>query len=205
MPSDPDKNHTAEIEQRRVQIMYAAMNVFSRMRYGSATMSTVPTEAGIAIGTVYNYFSSKRELLIAIAENYVIAPFREIVENRPGSDREFLAAILGNCLSLGLEDLTRFLALIYEVQRDPQLRRRYCEQALLPVLNKLEEYVRQRMADGTFRERDPALIVGAVGRMYIGFLLIWPLEGNRAPVKMDNPAQLAWEMADLVLDGVRTQ
>ena len=205
MSSDPNKNRAAAIEQRRAQIMHAAMTVFSRMGYGGATMSNVATEAGVAVGTVYNYFPSKRELLVAIAENYVIAPFREIVENRPGNDREFLAAILENRLSLGLEDITRFLALINEVQRDPQLRRRYCEQALLPVLNKLEEYVRQRMADGTFREMDPALIVRAVGGMYIGFLLIGQLEGNRTPVNMNNPAQLAREMADLVLDGVRTR
>jgi AcrR family transcriptional regulator len=198
-----DRKKEAIIAQRRGQIMDAAMAVFSREGYDGATIANVAAEAGVAVGTVYNYFPSKRELLVEIAENYVIAPFRQIVENRPGNDLEFLAAIMENRLSLGLDDISRFLALVNEVQRDPALRQRYADQALGPVLNKLEDYIRMRIKDGTFRELDPALIVRAVGGMYIGFLLIVQMEGDKTPVNTGNRQRLAREMANLVLEGVR--
>jgi AcrR family transcriptional regulator len=189
--------------RRRGQIMTAAMAVFSRLGYDGATMANVAAEAGVAVGTIYNYFPSKRDLLEAIADSYVIAPFREIVENRSGDDLEFLAAVMENRLSLGIQDASRFLALFNEIQRDPALRKRYAEEALGPIMGALEDYVKQRTADGTFRELDPAVTVRAVGGMFIGFLLITRMEGDRTPVDLSDRARLAREMAHLVLEGVR--
>lgn len=183
--------------------MRAAMTVFSRLGYDGATMANVAAEAGVAVGTIYNYFPGKRELLVAIADGHIIEPFREIVEGPRRSDLEFLAAIMENRLELGLQDISRFLALFNEIQRDPSLRRRYAEQALAPIMSKLEDYVRQRMAAGAFRDLDPALTVRAVGGMFIGFLLITRMEGDKTPVDLNNRPRLAREMASLVLEGVR--
>ena len=188
---------------RRQQIMTAAMNVFARLGYAGATIANVAAEAGVAVGTIYNYFPSKRELLEAIAEGYIIRPFREIVEQRAGSDLEFIASIMENRLSLGIQDASRFLAMFNEIQRDPALRKRYVEESLGPIMRALEDYVRQRIADGTFREIDPALTVRAVGGMFIGFTLITHMEGEKTPVDFSDHARLAREMAGLVLEGVR--
>jgi len=189
--------------KRREQIMAAAMSVFSRLGYDGATMANVAAEAGVAVGTIYNYFPSKRDLLEAIADDYIIAPFQKIVENRSENDLEFLAAVMENRLSLGIQDASRFLALFNEIQRDPALRRRYAEEALGPIIRTLEGYVRERMADGTFRELDPAVTVRAVGGMFIGFVLITRMEGDTTPIDLNDHARLAREMASLVMEGVR--
>jgi len=189
--------------KRREQIASAAMNVFSRLGYDGATMANVAAEAGVAVGTIYNYFQSKRDLLEAIADDYVITPFRELVANRSGSDMAFLSAIIENRLTLGLQDVSRFLALFNEIQRDPALRKRYAEEALGPIMSTLEGYVRQRIAEGTFRELDPAVTVRAVGGMFIGFMLIARMEGDATPVDLSDRPRLAGELARLVLDGTR--
>ena len=189
--------------KRREQIASAAMNVFSRLGYDGATMANVAAEAGVAVGTIYNYFQSKRDLLEAIADDYVITPFRELVANRSGSDMAFLSAIIENRLTLGLQDVSRFLALFNEIQRDPALRKRYAEEALGPIMSTLEGYVRQRIAEGTFRELDPAVTVRAVGGMFIGFMLIARMEGDATPIDLSDRPRLAGELARLVLDGTR--
>ena len=201
MPSREDRKQRITRE-RQEQIMEAALNVFSRRGYAGATMPEIAREAGVAVGTIYNYFPSKRELLVAIADSYIIDPFRAIVQQQKGSDLEFLAAIMENRLNLGLQDMGRFLALFNEIQRDPDLRKRYAEEALTPIMTKLEEYVMARTADGVFREVDPAMAVRAVGGMFIGFMLIVRMEGDKTPVDLNDRQKLAQEMAKLVLRGV---
>ena len=193
----------ARTEARRDQLMKAAMSIFSRLGYDGSTMANVATEAGVAVGTIYNYFPSKRDLLEAIADNFIIAPLRKLVENQSGSDLEFVTNIMEQRLSLGMQDAGRFLALFNEIQRDPALRRRYTEEALGPIMRSLEGYVRARMKDGTFRELDPALTVRAIGGMFIGFMLLIRMEGDLTPVDTTDRSRLAREMARLVLEGTR--
>ncbi len=205
MPSnqpEPDQPKTVA-EQRQAHLMTAAARVFSRLGYAHTTMANVAAEAGVAVGTIYNYFPSKRDLLEALAVDYVIAPLREIVADPPASEMEFLVALMENRLNLGLTDASRFVAMINELHRDPALRRRYAEKAVGPILRDLEDYVRQRVENGTFREFDPALLVRAVAGMFVGFVLVTRMEGDKTPVDLSDPARVARAMAEIVLDGIR--
>lgn len=49
-------------EKRREEIIQAAMNVFSKKGFERSKMEAIATEAGIGKGTIYGYFSSKKEL-----------------------------------------------------------------------------------------------------------------------------------------------
>jgi AcrR family transcriptional regulator len=54
--------------ERRAQIVAAARTCFARSGFHNATMQDVFAEAGLSAGCVYNYFRSKNELMLAIAE-----------------------------------------------------------------------------------------------------------------------------------------
>ncbi len=60
MPSDSDT------PDRRSQILAAAAKVFNARGYAGATIDEVATEAGIAKGSVYNYFKSKQDLFVQV-------------------------------------------------------------------------------------------------------------------------------------------
>jgi AcrR family transcriptional regulator len=53
---------------RRQQIMDSAMHLFAKEGYGHCSISQLAEHAGISKGLMYNYFSSKEELLAAIIE-----------------------------------------------------------------------------------------------------------------------------------------
>ena len=53
-------------ESRKYQIMNAAMEVFARDGYHTASISRIAKEAKVSKGLLYNYFSSKEELLKAV-------------------------------------------------------------------------------------------------------------------------------------------
>lgn len=70
-----DSQHQA---QRRTQILTAAERVFDQHGYAAATVGAVATEAGIAKGSIYNYFKSKEELFKAVFTNVLVQAESEV-------------------------------------------------------------------------------------------------------------------------------
>ena len=58
----------AHLESRRRQIIEAAINCFSHEGFHRATMQDIIREAGLSSGAIYRYFSSKEEIIEAIAD-----------------------------------------------------------------------------------------------------------------------------------------
>lgn len=61
MPPRPDVS-----DERRPQIIEAAIRVFTRTGYRKATMPEIAREAGLSVGGIYWYFKGKEDLVIAI-------------------------------------------------------------------------------------------------------------------------------------------
>src|SRR5256714_14289008 len=56
------------VEDRRAQIIDAAMRVFSQKGFTRATNKDIAREAGITPGLIYHYFKNKEALLNAVIE-----------------------------------------------------------------------------------------------------------------------------------------
>jgi len=64
---DMDKQDKAKhAAKRRSEIIGAASRAFDANGYAATTMDAVAAEAGVAKGSLYNYFPSKRELFIQV-------------------------------------------------------------------------------------------------------------------------------------------
>jgi len=57
-------------DKRRKELLDAATRVFSQKNYWSASITDIIRSAGVARGTFYLYFRSKRDVFLAIADNY---------------------------------------------------------------------------------------------------------------------------------------
>ena len=192
--------------QRQEQILEAARRVFSRLGFDRATVPDVAREAGVAVGTIYNYYQSKRTLLIAIIARYLIEPFTQIARNTPkGDETSYISALMKDRLDFGLEGVDKLLPLLGEIQREPELREIYVEQVLRPVMGMMEKYVASRVKEGAFRDLDPVVVTRAIGGMVVGFMLIYRIEGEKSPIYRMNRKQLADNLAELVLKGLQRQ
>ena len=191
---------------RQEQILEAALSAFSNLGYDRATIPDIAREAGIAVGTIYNYYPSKRELLVAITTKYIIEPFTAVIKQaRVMDDTAFMAAIMENRLNFGVANVEKFMPLLIEVQRDPELRRSYTEKVVKPIMDFMEKYVASRIEEGAFRDIEPALVTRAVGGMVIGFMFLYRIEGENSPLHATDHQKLAFEIANLVLKGLQKQ
>ena len=59
------------VEQRRAEILEAALALFSSKGFHDTTMDEVANAAGVAKGTIYIYFQSKEPLLLALKRDFM--------------------------------------------------------------------------------------------------------------------------------------
>jgi AcrR family transcriptional regulator len=87
-------------EARRAQILDAARRCFIRQGFQETSMQDLLAEAGLSSGAVYNYFSSKDEIIVAIAEESISQVISLMDEFVSGSHRSSPGAALANVLDL---------------------------------------------------------------------------------------------------------
>jgi AcrR family transcriptional regulator len=203
----PDKESRKKqiTEKRRRQILKAGLDVFSRKGYTAATIPEIARAAGIATGTIYIYYPSKRELFIAVIKNFVVTtPLLNLIDKIPKAD---ITLIFKHILHdrfdlLKSETMSQIPSLIGEVQRDPELKALWLEQFLQPFLSRIEAGYRAMTASGKFRRLEPAVAVRAVGGVFLGFLMLRVMEGDTSPLDRLPQDKIADDMVNFVLHGL---
>jgi AcrR family transcriptional regulator len=193
-------------ERRREQILKAAAEVFTRKGY-AATVPEIAGLAGVAVGTIYNYYPSKRELFIAVIREFIITvPLLDLIEKIPKADIDVtFRQILYNRFNLiENEPISRFPSLMGEIQRDPELKKLWAEQFLRPFFMKMEGVFRAMMASGRFRPMDPAIATHIIGGLMLGFLMLNIMEGESSLLNRLPREEVAEALADFVGRGLMT-
>jgi AcrR family transcriptional regulator len=122
----------AQGREGRDELLAAALRVFARRGYRQAGVDEIAEAAGYSKGALYWHFSGKEDLLLALLEERIDAPMREMVallESAPPerdmsveASREFARRLSGQRDAVLLEREYWSLAI-----RDPELRARYAE------------------------------------------------------------------------------
>lgn len=80
------KISAAHEQQRRAQILEAAMACFGRQGYHLTSIDDVVRESGLSVGAIYSYFASKEDLFLALSDdrsNQTLAYLNDLFR-RPG-------------------------------------------------------------------------------------------------------------------------
>jgi AcrR family transcriptional regulator len=191
--------------QRRAQILKAGTEVFIRKGFTAATVPEIARAAGVAVGTVYLYFPSKRDLFIAAINNIIInAPLLDLINRIP---RENMAVVFGQIMQnrfdlLQGEEMSRMPALMGEVLRDPELKAILNRDFLKPLLTQVEGIYRAMQPPGEPLRTEPAVAVRAVAGLIIGSLMLRLLEGESSPMAHLPREKVAVDMVNFILYGL---
>jgi len=192
-------------KQRKQQIFDAAVKVFSQKGFDQSTIPDIAQEAGVAVGTIYNYYQSKHDLLLSIIRSYIVTEsFIGLLKQPPESDAAtFLSSLINERLSIGLDNTDVMQLLMSEIRRDPELRRQYIEQVVVPTFKLLEEYLEPRIGKDTFRPSNIPIVVRALIGMIIGLSIISNMEGETGPMRRIPRQELGAEVTKLILEGIK--
>ena len=145
-------------EERRRQILDAAVRAFARKGYHGCRVSDVARQAGVAYGLVYHYYGSKEALLDAIFRETwgaMLATIRSVEElDEPAGDQ--VRKVTEIVLRTWRRDPDLVRVLVREVTRTSHVQRESDEIEL--ALDALQRIVEQGQAAGEFRaDLDPRL------------------------------------------------
>jgi AcrR family transcriptional regulator len=199
-PTRQERKNTITAMRQR-QILNAAEDVFSGKGFAAATIAEIAQKAGLAEGTIYNYFPSKRELFIAIIREFIITvPLLDLIDKIPKADIAVtFRQILKNRFNLiEADSISRLPSLMGEIIRDPELQALWAEQFLRPFFTKMEGIFRTMVASGRFRPVEPAIATRAIGGLILGFLMLTIMEGKTSPLNRLPREEVAEALVDFV-------
>jgi len=78
MPRHKDSDKEDILNETRALLLRAATEEFAREGFKGANINRISRNAGFAKGTIYNYFASKRTLMLALIDN-IAADHREFM------------------------------------------------------------------------------------------------------------------------------
>jgi AcrR family transcriptional regulator len=201
-PADPIRRQL--IEARRSQILRAAATVFAEKGFHRATTKDIAQTAGIAEGTIYNYFDSKGDLLIGLMMRLsrVESLSLELTEALDRDAREFLVAVTRHRMALIEQNHEMLRAILPEMLVNPDLRERFYRQFARPMASVLEQYVQARTASGEVASVDVPLAVRAVQGMFLGLLVLRVLGDEVLQARWDDVPEV---IGALIFDGLGLQ
>lgn len=189
-------------ERRREQILAAAAQVFAARGYHHATTREIAEAADLAEGTIFNYYPSKRDLLVAVFEQSTERMHRLLFHPDPAlSTRQALTGLLEATLAFFAENRLHLLAIFAEAWTDPDLLQAYAVPRLQRAASNLERYLQAEVRAGHLRPFDTRLGV----RLLLGMIaaLVLPIvRGVQPPPEPEERQRLAASIVDLLLNGV---
>jgi TetR/AcrR family transcriptional regulator, fatty acid metabolism regulator protein len=149
-------------EERRRQILHAAVHTFAGKGYHACRVSDIASEAGVAYGLVYHYFGSKEALLEAIFEETWGAMLGTInsVEQLDEPASDLVRKVTEIVLRTWKRDPDLVRVLVREVTRSAHLERESDE--IDRAFQALQRIVERGQGAGEFRTDLDARLVATI-------------------------------------------
>lgn len=164
-------------DERKNQIINAAEGVFTEKGFDEARMDDIAEETGLSKGTLYLYFKSKDDLIIAILDRMFQREFKQL-ENLDQAAQSAADAIwnMTNLLTKEILSLIRLIPIVYQFLA-LAFRNKYVQTALKKYINRyldiLIPIIQRGIDSGEFRKVDAREVAVAMGAMIEGTLLLW--------------------------------
>ena len=149
-------------EERRRQILQAAVRAFARRGYHACRVSDIAKEAGVAYGLVYHYYKSKETLLEAIFQETWGAMLATVqsVEQLDEPAREQVRKVTEIVLRTWKRDPDLVRVLVREVTRSSQVQQETDEIDL--AYQALQRIVERGQQTGEFRDDVDARLTATI-------------------------------------------
>ena len=150
-PTKPDLS-----EERKEQILQAAMKVFNRRGFSDARMDDIVEESGMSKGGVYWYFKSKEEIIIAILDLIFGRDFQQLEQlpQAEGTAQERLQYFIEHSLA-EVAAMMKFMPITFEfyaMSFRHETVQKVIKHYLHFYLSVIEPIIEQGIASGEFRD-----------------------------------------------------
>lgn len=193
-------------EDRRQQILDVAVQLFSQKGFRGTTTKEIAMAAGVNEAIIFRHFATKSELYTAIMDqkgsSSNVQALQKIIAAamERGDDRKVFELFAFHLMEFHERDDTAMRILLYSALEGHELADMIFNNHILKNHNRLAEYIKKRIEEGTFRDCNPVIAVRGFVGMVMNQVLLKKFFRNAAEEFLNLTNQQAAEsFADLFL------
>jgi len=168
---------------KRAIILDAALKTFVKRGYPDTKVAEIASEAGIAEGTIYNYFQSREELLLALFDEkwgMIIDEIRKKIRRIDDPNKK-LKAVFATVVTMFRKNRQLAELFMVDIRQSSVFFNNYTINRIVEFLDLIEELLEEGKRKGLYRKD----LDTRVARMIIfgaaqGILLSWVLSESPA-------------------------
>ena len=167
-----------ELTDKQKKIIIAAIDSFSEKGYAATSTSEIAKKAGVAEGTIFRHYKTKKDLLLGIVAPtmakllapFVIKDLYKVLDTKYERFEDFLRAMMENRIIFLKKNLPILKILIQEIPFHPELKEQIFEHIAMKIFDryiKLTEYYQEK---GQIIEIQPQQVIRLTVTTILGYL-----------------------------------
>ncbi|MCK9859754.1 TetR/AcrR family transcriptional regulator [Paenibacillus sp. ATY16] len=172
---------------KQLKIVKAASEIFAEKGFAGSSTSEIAQRAGVAEGTIFRHYKTKKELLVSIVAPvmaklvapFVMREFYKVLDSKYDSYDQMLRAILENRLAFLEKHLNVLKIFIQEIPFHPELQEQFEKLILAKVFEKVTPNILRFQEEGTLVNWSPYTIIRLTVSSLIGYAAIRMIYGKR--------------------------
>ena len=177
-------------ELGKESIFQAVLLIYKDEGYDGLTMHNVASKAGMATGTIYNYFESK-DTILDYVEDRMLKNFVKSGQHifNSGTPVEKLSAFIKHCFTFSVDNLLSF-TLLRQAHVGPPFQPESIDKWDKAVFQFLDKIIEEGIAAGRFRNIDPRKTATCILELIVGIV---QRNNNRQMLDPEKHTQQAME------------
>jgi AcrR family transcriptional regulator len=168
-----------DLTEKQKKIIIAAIEYFSEKGYAGTSTSEIAKKAGVAEGTIFRHYKTKKDLLLSIVTpvmTKLLAPFvmrdlNKVLDQRYEKYEDFLKAMIVNRREFLQNHFPILKILLQEIPFQPELREQFLEHVAGKIFIRFDALVKFYQEKGQIIEMPTQSVIRFTASTIMGYLL----------------------------------
>ncbi|MCA0753880.1 TetR/AcrR family transcriptional regulator [Paenibacillus sp. N4] len=183
-----------KMTEKQLKIVQAASEVFAQKGFAAASTSEIATRAGVAEGTIFRHYKTKKDLLLSIVAPvmaklvapFVLRDFNKVLDSSYDSFDQLLRAIIENRIAFLERHMQVFKIFVQEIPFHPDLQEQFQKLILNKVMEKMNVNIVKFQQSGTLVDWSPNTVIRLTASAVMGYVLSRTFVSGRADTAWDD-------------------
>lgn len=164
---------------KQVKILEAAVEIFSEKGFAATSTSEIAQRAGVAEGTIFRHYKTKKDLLLSIAgpiatklvAPFIVRDFAKVLELPYDRADQFFKTIARDRIEFARKNVKLIKILFNEVPYQPELMEQVKALMTKVVVTRIDKVVKHFQEQGQIIEAPTWRIMRTAASMFIGMIV----------------------------------
>ncbi|GGM33956.1 TetR family transcriptional regulator [Paraliobacillus quinghaiensis] len=198
-----------KLTEKKAAILVAAIEIFAEKGYAATSTSEIAKQAGVAEGTIFRHYASKKELLLAIVKPGIMKlaiPYfaSQVVEDVFGqgnnSFEDILREFIYNRIDFAKKNVPMIRIILQEIAFHTEMQQALKSTFLSEVYPKVEELIVDLQQKGHIKSVPIDTTIRFIITTVLGFILHQYIFSTNATFNEEVEVE---HVIDLIMDGIQ--